>query len=112
MAAEPDSSDRVLAALRRWRRFASSMQVTWHGRTRSWEDHIKGNGYADELQLVQPHVFPAFAKQSLDYEPGADLAAEETGHEGTPDFTPADAVTHPFVLETKSTSAGIALAGF
>lgn len=107
-----DSPDRIITGLRRWRSFASSIQVNWAGRQRSWEDHIKGAGYVDEQRLIQPTVFPAFAQQLLGYDPNIDLAAEETGHEGTPDFTPADAVTHPFVFETKGTSAGVDLAGF
>jgi len=83
--------------------------VTWAGRRRSWADHIAGAGYVDEERLVQPVVFPAFARQMLGFEPGGDLAAEETNTEGTPDFTPADAVTHPFVFETKGTSEGTGL---
>lgn len=92
--------------------FAANTTVTWASRRRSWAEHIKGDGYSDEQQLIQPIVFPAFAQYMLGFEPGGDLAAEETGHEGTPDFTPADAVTHPFVFETKSTNKGADITGF
>jgi len=102
MPASPVGSESILEALRRWRAFASRTQVTWAGRKRSWAEHIKDAGYVDEERLVQPVAFPAFARELLGYDPGADLAAEETNTEGTPDFTPADAVTHPFVFETKS----------
>jgi type I restriction-modification system DNA methylase subunit len=107
----PDDApaDRVVDNLRRWREFARSTMVTWAGRRRSWADHISGDGYVDEERLIQPFVFPEFAREMLGFEPGGDLAAEETNAEGTPDFTPADAVTHPFVFETKGTSEGIAL---
>ena len=71
-----DSPDRVVTGLLRWRSFASSIQVNWAGRRRTWEDHIKGAGYVDEQRLVQPIVFPAFAQQLLGYDPNIDLAAE------------------------------------
>jgi len=112
MPASPVGSESILEALRRWRAFASRTQVTWAGRKRSWAEHIKDAGYVDEERLVQPVAFPAFARELLGYDPGADLAAEETNTEGTPDFTPADAVTHPFVFETKGTSKGVEIAGY
>ncbi|MDA8331738.1 MAG: N-6 DNA methylase [Candidatus Dormibacteraeota bacterium] len=85
--------------------------VTWGGKRHSWAEHISGRGFSDEEKLVQPFVFPAFAHQLLGYEPNADLAPEDTAPGIKPDFTPADAVTHPFVFETKGTSEGTALIG-
>jgi hypothetical protein len=108
----PIGSEYRLDALRRWRAFASRTQVTWAGRRRSWAEHIKDTGYVDEERLVQPVVFPAFARELLGYDPGTDLAAEEPNTEGTPDFTPADTVTHPFVFETKGSSKGTEITGY
>jgi len=108
---DPQPVAAQLEALRRWRAFAGDTSVTWAGRRRSWAAHIAGAGFVDEERLVQPVVFPEFARLLLGYEPGADLAAEETNSEGTPDFTPADSITHPFVFETKGTSNGVDLAG-
>lgn len=101
-------------AVDRWRAFARSTQVTWRGTTRSWAEHLTQTqrGYTDEEELVQPIVFPRFARDLLDFEVGVTLAAEQTGTSGRPDFTPADAVTHPFVFETKGTVERLALAGF
>jgi hypothetical protein len=99
---ESSVSERALAALRAWRQFAATTQVLWNGETRSWAAHIAGLGYVDEERLIQPLVFPAFARDLLGYG-GNDLAAEEPGGDGKPDFTPADLLTHPFVFETKST---------
>lgn len=99
-----------LDALRAWRKFADSLQVNWSGDVRSWKDHISKDGYVDEERLVQPVAFPAFARQLLGYEP-TEIAAEEGGAEGKPDFTPADLVTHPFIFETKSTRELTDLAG-
>lgn len=112
MPANPVRSESTLDTLRRWRAFANRTQVTWSGRKRSWAEHIKDPGYVDEERLVQPVVFPAFARDLLGYDPSADLAAEETNTEGTPDFTPADSVTHPFVFETKGTSKGVEIVGY
>jgi hypothetical protein len=69
------------------------------------------SGYSDEEQLVQPRVFPLFAEEFLDFEVGVTLAAEIVDRAGRPDFTPADAVTHPFVFETKSTNLRAQLRG-
>jgi hypothetical protein len=71
----------------------------------------QGRGFSDEERLVQPLVFPAFAKEFLGFDVGLNLAAERGGEGGTPDFTPADRVTHDFVFEAKGTSEGTALAG-
>jgi hypothetical protein len=62
-------------------------------------------------QLAQPRVFPLFPRELLDFEVGVTLAAESADRGGRPDFTPADAVTHPFVFETKSTNLGAQLRG-
>jgi hypothetical protein len=56
-------------------------------------------------------VFPAFAKEFLDFDVGLNLAAEHGGEGGKPDFTPADRVTHRFVFETKGSSDGAVLTG-
>jgi hypothetical protein len=104
---------RARDAVLQWRNFASTTTVTYRGATRTWTQHIASHdGYADEEQLVQPRVFPLFARQLLDFEVGMTLAAESTDRTGRPDFTPADAVTHPFVFETKSTNLGVALRGW
>jgi hypothetical protein len=94
-------------AVELWREFASSTIVTWVGQTRPWADHIGGNGYVDEEGLIQPVVFPRFAESLLGFTVGQTLAPERFDPSGKPDFTPADAVTHPFVFETKSTSFGL-----
>lgn len=86
--------------------------MRWRDATRSWSDHIAGAGYVDEVQLLQPVVFPAFVAEFLGFRTGENLAPELSGEEGRPDFTPADSVTHPFVFETKSTNAGTDLRGF
>ncbi len=100
-------------AVRRWRQFASETTVTYKGETRSWAAHITHReGYADEEQLVQPRVFPLFVRDLLDFEVGISLAAEKFDRGGRPDFTPADAVTHPFIFEIKSTNLGTALQGW
>lgn len=94
-----------------WHRFATTLEVHWRGSTRTWDDHISGNRYTDEEELVQPRVFPKFAEGLLKYTVGLTLAPERSGQEGKPDFTPADPVTHPFVFEVKSTTDGIDLKG-
>jgi N-6 DNA Methylase len=100
-----------LDAIRAWRTFANGLRFVYRGDERSWTEHVRGDGYVDEETLVQPVAFPAFADQLLGFELGQTLAAETSETSGKPDFTPADAVTHPFVFETKSTSEGSALAG-
>lgn len=79
----------------------------------SWTDYLRRyyDGRADERSVVGPVVFPAFAEQMLGFEVGQTLHAEVSGPEGRPDFTPGDAVTHPFVFEVKGTDAGPSLAG-
>ena len=104
-------SQRALLALRRWRRFATTFTVTVDGKTRTWAEYVSGKGYIDEERLVQPTVFPAFAQALLGWDLQTNLAPEESGQEGRPDFTPADSVTHPFVFETKGTSEGTDLTG-
>jgi hypothetical protein len=87
--------------------------VTYRGATRTWAEHIDhASGYSDEEQLVQPRVFPLFAEEFLDFQVGVTLAAENVDRGGRPDFTPADAVTHPFIFETKSTSLRAQLNGW
>lgn len=100
-----------LIALRAWRSFATTLTITWDGRQQTWADHIMGPGYIDEEKLVQPTAFPLFARQIFDFTVNENLAPEESGIEGRPDFTPADSVTHPFVFEVKSTDSGIELDG-
>lgn len=104
-------SERALFALRKWRTFATTTQVTVAGQRKTWAQYIAGDGYVDEERLIQPLVFPAFAKALLDWDIGLNLAPEESGQEGKPDFTPADSLTHSFVFETKSTNKGVELAG-
>jgi hypothetical protein len=104
-------SQRALAALKQWRLFATTLTLTVSGERKTWEQYIKGNGYVDEERIIQPTVFPAFAEQCLDWTLQVNLAPEEAGSEGKPDFTPADSVTHPFVFETKSTKKGVELVG-
>ncbi len=92
-------------------------EVEWNGARRSWARHIRTHaartaqsGFADEEELVQPVLFPAFARALLGFHVGTDLAAERGTHQGTPDFTPADLVTHNFVFETKGSVEGVGLA--
>ena len=98
-----------LEAVRAWRRFANATAVVWRGNRTTWAAHISGTGYSDEVQLLQPRVFPAFARELLGFDVGTTLAAEQSDRQITPDFTPADAATHPFVFETKSTNLGVTL---
>jgi hypothetical protein len=92
------------ALVERWREFATVTMVEHGGERRSWARHLdRRQGYSDEEGLVQPVVFPKFAKTFLEFEVGTNLAAERASAEGKPDFTPADALSHPFVFETKST---------
>jgi tetratricopeptide (TPR) repeat protein len=100
-----------LEAVRLWRQFADNTYVEWNGQRRTWGQHIAGAGAVDEERLVQPVVFPRFASELLGFEVGVTVAAERIDAEGKPDFTPADAVTHPFVFEVKSSREGDALAG-
>jgi hypothetical protein len=100
-----------LDAVRLWRHFAATTNVEWNGTQRPWGLHSGGAGVVDEERLVQPLVFPRFASELLGFEVGLTIAAERFDAEGKPDFTPADAVTHPFVFEVKSSREGTALAG-
>lgn len=106
-----DAADAVDA----WRKFASTIRVLAADGTTSitWVKYLDTytNGRTDERTTVGPTVFPAFAEQVLGFKMGATLAAENPGSEGRPDFTPADAVTHPFVFEVKGTDGRHALAG-
>lgn len=102
-------SERSLLALQTWRRFATTYTVTVNGQHKTWAEYVSGSGYVDEERLLQPTVFPAFAKAFWDWDLQLNLAPEESGHEGKPDFTPADSVTHPFVFETKGTVEGTEL---
>jgi hypothetical protein len=104
-------SARTLNAVQAWRQFARAHHVVWASRRRSWLEHTKGDGYIDEARVIQPVMFPAFAEELLGFTTGLNLAPEESGAEGIPDFTPADSVTHPFVFETKSTAEGTELSG-
>jgi hypothetical protein len=89
--------------------------VPLQGEPTAWGDYVRPtgtfSGYTDEERLIQPTVFPAFASQLLDWQLNVNLAPEESGVEGRPDFTPADSVTHPFVFETKSTNKLVSLVG-
>ncbi len=108
--AEPEvSSERVREVVGAWRDLAERTEVTWRNHTRSWRDHIERGGYDDEVRLVQPVIFPAFASVLLGWDVGLTLSPEQSGYEGRPDFTPADPVTHPFVFETKGSRLGTAL---
>ena len=105
-------SQRALSALKRWRAFATDLVINVGGEPKTWQEYTKGDGYSDEVKIVQPTAFPAFAEQCLGWNLQVNLAPEEAGVEGRPDFTPADSVTHAFVFETKSTNKLTALAGF
>jgi hypothetical protein len=104
-------SQRGLAALKQWRAFATTLTLNVSGNRTTWEQYVQGSGYIDEERIIQPTVFPAFAYQCLGWTLQVNLAPEESGTEGKPDFTPADSVTHPFVFETKSTKKGKELVG-
>jgi N-6 DNA Methylase len=99
-------------AIKAWRRFAETTYFEYGGTRRNWIRQIMRRGYVDEEQIVQPVIFPLFAAEFLGFVVGETLAPELTGVEGKPDFTPADALTHPFVFEAKSTIAGTGLQGF
>jgi hypothetical protein len=112
----PDNAAQTAAgaAVRAWRAFADRLQVIApNGSQVSWTDYLKRyiDGRADERTIVGPVAFPAFAEQILGFAIGQTLAAEVSGVEGRPDFTPADAVTHPFVFEIKGTDGRETLTG-
>lgn len=100
-------------AVKAWREFASALTVSVPTKgTMSWKTYIeKHAGKADEKTLVAPSVLPAFAGALLGWTLNDTLATERTGKEGAPDFAPADAVTHPFVFETKGTDGGVTVGG-
>jgi N-6 DNA Methylase len=103
------SADRLHDVIDAWRRVASRTSVTWRGHTRPWIEHVERGGFDDEERLVGPAVFPVFASKLLGWDVGLTLYPELAGHEGRPDFTPADPVTHPFVFEIKGSRYGAAL---
>lgn len=76
-----------------------------------WTKYCK-RSRSDEETVIQPIAFPRFARDLLGFTIGENLAPERHGTEGKPDFTPADAVTHPFVFETKSTRDRADLSGY
>ena len=106
-------SQRTRAVIKAWRDLADDIHVTLPGRSLSWKQYMQLNsrGAADEQTLVAPTVFPAFAERLLGWEVNRNLAPQASGSEGRPDFTPADAVTHPFVFETKPESTDQVLSG-
>lgn len=85
---------------------ANDVNVTWRDVQRSWRKYLEAfpAGRIDEVQLIQPRVFPEFALRMLDFEVGTTLAAEQSESASRPDFTPLDLVTHPFVFEAKGSS--------
>lgn len=104
-------SQRARKAVSRWRDFAETLTLNIDGKPKTWKAYIRTGGYVDEERIIQPTVFPAFAEQLLGWTLQVNLAPEESGAEGKPDFTPADSVTHPFVFETKSTNKGPEIRG-
>lgn len=103
-----DAPANAETAVKAWQHFTQSLVVgAPDGSLISWAEYLKRypDGRADERTIVGPKVFPAFAEQVLHFEVGQTLAAEVSGAEGRPDFTPADAVTHPFVFEIKGTDS-------
>ena len=70
-------SEQAAEAVRRWRRFATSVYVNWNGDRRTWAEHIPGAGYGDEKRVIQPIVFPEFAEAIFGFGP-LDLAAENS----------------------------------
>ncbi|WP_454151215.1 HsdM family class I SAM-dependent methyltransferase [Microbacterium lacticum] len=107
-------SARSRAAVAALRDLASRRVVPWNGQVLSWADYLKAlppKGRTDEDTLVAPVVFPLFAKELLGWDLQANLAAEHSTSGIRPDFTPADAVTHPFVFEVKGTDSGADLSG-
>lgn len=105
-------SQRSLAAVQKFRAFADKKIIPSAGGPISWAEYATRAPRTDEETVIQPVVFPAFAAEVLGWDLQANLAAETSSEGGKPDFTPADAVTHPFVFETKGTNAGVALSGF
>lgn len=107
-------SKRSRAAVTLLREFAARRVVNWNGKTMSWAEYLEKmsrNGRRDEETLVSPVVFPLFAKQLLGWDLQTNLAAEHSLASIRPDFTPADAVTHPFVFEVKGTDSLTDLSG-
>jgi type I restriction-modification system DNA methylase subunit len=104
-------SSQSVDAVLKWRQFAAKKIIPESAGPISWDVYSKRAGKTDEERIIQPVAFPAFAKELLDWDLTINLAAEASDKEGQPDFTPADAVTHPFVFETKGTDAGVELLG-
>lgn len=101
-----------LELLRALHRFVRTLEVDWRGNRRTWFEHTKSTGAVDEDILVGPRVFPEFARTFLDFTAGMNLAAEDPSKAaGTPDFSPADRLTHPFVFECKGSSEQALLVG-
>lgn len=101
-------------AAKAWREFAQGSQVQSGSALVTWTEYLDRvglRGRSDERTLVGPSVFPRFAEALLGFQIGLTLGAEATGPEGRPDFTPADAATHPFVFELKGTDSGTGLEG-
>lgn len=105
-------SQRSLVAVQKLRAFADKKIIPSGFGPISWTEYTGKGPRIDEETVIQPVVFPAFASEVLGWDLQANLAAETSTEGGKPDFTPADAVTHPFVFETKGTNAGVALSGF
>lgn len=104
-------SSKSVDAVARWRLFAAKKVLPEQNGPVSWDVYSRRVGKVDEERVIQPVAFPTFAKDLLDWDLTVNLAAEASDKEGQPDFTPADAVTHPFVFETKGTDAGSSLLG-
>lgn len=104
----------ALDAVQSWRALANTIKVNpTSGAPISWTAYLKKypDGRGDERTTIGPTVFPAFVQQILGFDVGQTLAAEVSGPEGRPDFTPADAVTHLYVFEVKGTDGGTTLKG-
>jgi hypothetical protein len=84
--------EQTIQVAKLWRKFATTLEVNCSSQVRTWQAHMARNGFVDEEQLIQPQVFPRFASEFLGFEIGDNLAAETSGVEGRPDFTPADSV--------------------
>jgi type I restriction-modification system DNA methylase subunit len=76
------------------------------GRVSCYLDYIQGE-YKDELTLVDPVLFPQFAREILGFILGISLIPKEkTEASGErPDFLPRDLHLHPFIFETKGTDS-------
>lgn len=104
-------STAAIDALGTLRAFADTKLVPSKNGPISVKEYLQKASAVDEETIIQPVLFPAFAKAMLGWDLNVDLSAESSGKEGKPDFTPADAVSHPFVFETKGTHKGPELTG-